>query len=68
MFFHLGLTNNQHYRNISLVHWIESRYADSQADFLDKDSRLKPGYYVRILLRDTAWVNHKRMYKVKVTV
>ena len=41
MFFHLGLTNTQHGRNISLVHWIGSRYADSQVDFYDRDLPLK---------------------------
>ena len=41
MFFHLGLTNTLHGRNISLVHWIGSRYADSQVDFYDKDLPLK---------------------------
>ena len=41
MFFHPGLTNTQHGRNISLVHWIDSRYVDSQVDFHDKDLPLK---------------------------
>ena len=59
MFFHLGLTNTQHGRNISFVHWIDSRYADSHVDFHDKDLPLKDNmlkYCCKILLGSiTIW-------------
>lgn len=66
MFFHLGLTNTQHGRNISLVHWIDSRYADSQLDFLDKGVPLKDNmlqYCCKILLNHNMIVVGKSIRK-----